>query len=214
MEEAQLPKSWLIPYRNFIFGEIVIMRTLFFRSVLAPLVLLVALPANAATWVLDPEGSKVTFQYNYGSDPYEGEFKNVEAVFEIDPMNPTACNFQVSIPINDISLDSPEALDYLLDYELFDVDQWPRATFKAESCSLESMNSFVSEGTLTVRDVTKPMSFPFKLDVEIDGGLRFRLTSEVTIKRLEYGVGQGYWASTAEIPNDVIIKVDVYAKKQ
>jgi len=79
---------------------------------------------------------------------------------------------------------------------------------------LESLNSFVSEGTLTVRDVTKPMSFPFKLDVEIDGGLRFRLTSEVTIKRLEFGVGQGYWASTAEIPNDVIIKVDVYAKKQ
>ncbi len=26
-----------------------------------------------------------------------------------------------------------------------------------------------------------------------------------------FGVGQGYWASTAEIPNDVSIVIDVYA---
>jgi polyisoprenoid-binding protein YceI len=44
-----------------------------------------------------------------------------------------------------------------------------------------------------------------------DGQPRFHMTSEVTIQRLDYGVGQGYWANTSTIPNDVLIKVDVYA---
>lgn len=191
------------------------MRNFLYRAALAPLLVVFSVPLQAATWVLDPEESSVIFGYTFGGDPYQGEFKNVEAVFEIDPMDPAACDFQVTIPIEDISIDSPEALDYLLDYELFDVDQWPTATFVADSCKLTSMSSFVSDGTLTIRDQTNPLSFPFDLDVETkDGKLRFHLTSEVTIKRLEYGVGQGYWAGTGEIPNDVTITVDVYAVAQ
>ena len=191
------------------------MRTLIFRAAIAPLLLIIGLPAQAAMWVLDPAESVVLFEYKYGSDPYQGEFKNVQATFDIDLMRPGSCNFMVTIPINDISLDSPEAVDYLLDYELFDVDTWPTATFKAEKCRLESMNSIVSEGTFTVRDQTHPLSFPFEFEVTtIDGQVAFHLTSEVTIQRLEYGVGQGYWANTAEVPNDVTIKIDVFAVPQ
>ena len=191
------------------------MRTLFYRAVLAPLLLLISLPSQAATWVIDPEDSHVYFKYTFGGDDYRGEFKNVEAIFEIDPMSPGACNFSVTIPIGEISIDSPEVLDYLLDYELFDVDTWPTASFKAEKCRLESLNTFVADGTLTIRDQTHPLSFPFKLNVETAGGrIRFRLTSEVTIKRLEYDVGQGYWANTGEVPNDVVIEIDVYAIRQ
>ncbi len=191
------------------------MRTLFFRAILAPLLLLIGLPAQAATWVLDPADSRIVFKYFYGTDQYEAEFTNIEAIFEIDPLSPGTCNFSVTIHIADISIDSPEALDYLLDYELFDVDTWPTASFKAEKCRLESMSSFVADGTLTIRDQTHPLSFPFKLDVETSGGkIRFHLTSEVTIQRLVYDVGVGFWASTAEIQNDVIIEVDVYAIRQ
>lgn len=191
------------------------MRNLLKKAAIAPILLLASVSAQAATWVIDPDASHVYFKYLYGSDPYQGEFKNISATFDIDPMNPSACKFEVSIPIGEITVDSPEVLDYLLDYELFDVDQFPMATFTAEKCSLVSMNTFSSEGTLTVRDQTNPMTFPFDLSIETEGGvLRFHLTSEVTIKRLEYGVGQGYWASTAEVPNDVDVLIDVYAVSQ
>ena len=191
------------------------MRNLFNRAALAPLLLLIGLPVQAANWVLEPGESIVTFSYSYEGTPYQGEFKNVKATFDIDPMRPGSCDFQVTIPIADISVDSPEVLDYLLDLEMFDVDQWPTASFKAEKCSLDSMNAFTSEGTLTIRDQTHPLAFPFKLDVTtVDGSVAIHLTSEVTIQRLDYGVGQGYWANTATIPNDVIIAVDVYAVQQ
>ena len=201
------------------------MRTLFYQNlflrgmfsrVIGTLVLLfVGLSANAATWVLDPAESSVVFKYSFEGTPYQGKFDNVEATFNIDPMKPGSCDFTVTIPITDINVESAEVLDYLLDIELFDVDQWPTASFKANKCKLESLNSFVSEGMLTIRDQTHPLSFPFKLDIEIyDGQPRFHLTSEVTIQRLTYGVGQGYWANTAAVPNDVVIAVDVYAVQQ
>lgn len=191
------------------------MRTFVKLAVLLPLFLAGSLPAQAATWVLDQADSKVIFQYSYSDTPYSGEFKNIDATFNIDIMNPSACEFEVIIPIENIDVDDAETLDYLLDLELFDVDQWPTASFKAEKCSLQSLNSFVADGSLTIRDQTHPISFPFKLDIETESGkLRFHLTSEVTIKRLEYGIGQGYWASTAAIPNDVTIAIDVYAVAQ
>ncbi|MDT8427934.1 MAG: YceI family protein [Pseudomonadales bacterium] len=188
------------------------MRTLCYRAVLTSLSFFIGLPVYAATWVLEPSESKVLFNYSYEGTPYQGEFKNVEAVFNIDPMSPGSCDFMVTIPITDISVDSPEVLDYLHDIELFDVDQFPTASFKAENCRLESLNSFTADGTLTIRDQTHPLSFPFEFEVGMeDGQVRFHLTSEVTIQRLEYGVGQGYWANTSAIPNDVTIAVDVYA---
>ena len=191
------------------------MRNLFLRAALAPILLFTSLAVQAATWVLDKGESVVTFQYSYEKTPYQGEFQNVEAVFDIDPLKPASCKFTVTIPIADIKVDSAEVLDYLLDLEMFDVDQWPTASFTAEKCRLDSMNSFTADGTLTIRDQTHPLSFPFKLDMTtVDGSVAFHLTSEVTIQRLDYGVGQGYWANTATIPNDVVVGVDVYAVQQ
>lgn len=191
------------------------MRTMFSRAALAPLLLLIGLPAQAATWELDQEDSSVIFKYSYEGTPYEGEFRNVKATFEIDPMSPGSCHFDVTIPIEDLYVDDAQTRDTLLGQDMFDVSRWPTASFEAENCSMESMDSFVADGTLTIRDQTNPMSFPFELDVDTSGDQpRFHLTSEVTIQRLEYGVGQGYLANTSSIPNDVDVEVDVYAVQQ
>ncbi len=191
------------------------MRKLINRAILGLALAGFGVQAHAAQWVLDPGMSQVIFEYSYGTDPYQGVFSNVEANFDIDPMRPGSCEFDVTIHIEDIDVDSPEVLDYLLDYELFDVDTWPTATFKAEKCRLTGVTSFESDGTLTIRDKTNPMTFPFDLSIETcDGQVCFHLTSEVEILRLEYEVGIGYWANTAEVPNEVKVIVDVYAMQQ
>lgn len=191
------------------------MRNLIQKAALLPFSLLLALPAQAANWELDPSESSVYFHYSYEGDEYLGEFRNVQATFNIDPMSPGSCDFQVTIPIIDLYVDNPDAMAYMLDIELFDVDRYPTATFQAENCRLQSTSSFVADGMLTIRGETNPVSFPFNLDIEtVDGQPRFHLTSEVTIQRLEYGVGQGYFANTASIPNDVRVEVDVYAEQK
>lgn len=191
------------------------MRTLFYRAALAPLLLFTSLSAQAATWVIDKEDSQVIFKYSYSGTPYQGAFTNIDATFDIDPENPGSCDFDVTIHIEDIEIDDEETLSYLLDVDMFDVAQYPTASFEADECRLTSPNSFVADGMLTIRNQTHPITFPFELDIDTSGDqMRFHLTSEVTIQRLEYGVGQGYLANTADIPNDVDVEVDVYAVMQ
>ena len=188
------------------------MRTLFSLTGLSSIVLLIGVSAQAATWTLEPGESRVIFHYSYEDEPSQGEFKNIDATFDIDPANPGACNINVTIPIADIHVDTPEVSEYLLDEEMFNVEQFPTATFQANQCRLQSLNSFVADGQLTIRDQTHPMSFPFTFDVEMyDGQPRFHLTSEVTVKRLDYGVGTGFWSDTVALPNEIRIEVDVYS---
>jgi polyisoprenoid-binding protein YceI len=190
------------------------MRPLFSLTGLSSLAFFIGVSAQAATWTLEPGESRVIFHYSYEDTPFQGEFKDVDATFDIDPANPGACNINVTIPIADISVDSPEVLEYLMDEELFNVAQFPTATFQASQCRLQSLNSFVADGQLTIRDQTHPMSFPFTFDVEMRGGQpRFHLTSEVTVKRLDYDVGTGYWSDTVSLPNEIRIEVDVYSGK-
>ncbi|OFE12443.1 hypothetical protein PHACT_04255 [Pseudohongiella acticola] len=183
-------------------------RNKFTQAALAPLLLAASVSAQAATWEIDPEDSTVIFKYSYSDTPYQGEFRNVQATFEIDPLSPSECKIDVTIPIEDLYVGDEETKSYMFDIELFDVDQFPTATFVADQCEVTGVDSFTAKGMLTIRDQTHPIDFPFDLDID---GMRFNLTSEVTVQRLDYGVGQGYFANTSAIPNDIVIEVDVYA---
>ena len=59
------------------------MRTFMHRVSLVVALLGLSAASQAAEWILEP-GSQVTFEYSYGTDPYEGRFTNVQANFDID----------------------------------------------------------------------------------------------------------------------------------
>lgn len=188
------------------------MRRLFSLAGLLSFGVFVCASAQAAVWTIAPDNSRVIFHYSYEGEAFQGEFKNIDATFDINPANPGACNIKVTIPIADIRVDSPDVLDYLMDEDMFHAEQFPTASFQASQCRLQSANSFVAEGQLTIRDQTHPLSFPFVFDVEMnDGQPRFHLSSEVTVKRLDYGVGTGFWSDTVALPNEIRIEVDVYS---
>lgn len=188
------------------------MRILFSLTGLLSLAVLIGVSAQAATWTLAPSESRVIFHYAYEDVPGQGEFRNVDATFNIDPANPGACTINVTIPIADIYVDSADVKEYLLDEDMFNVEQFPTATFEAAQCRLQSVNSFIADGQLTIRDKTHPISFPFTMNMEMRNGRpRFHLASEVTVKRLDFDVGTGWWDDTAALPNEIRIEVDVYS---
>jgi polyisoprenoid-binding protein YceI len=96
---------------------------------------------------------------------------------------------------------------------MFNAAEFPTATFQATQCRLESGSAFVADGQLTIRDKTHPISFPFTLGMEMqDGRPRFNLTSEVTVNRLDFEVGTGWWSDTVALPNEIRIEVNVYSQ--
>ena len=80
------------------------MRTFINSALSAVALLFISSSTFAANWVLDPGLSAVVFKYNYGSDEYEGILTNVEAQFDIDPLSPGSCEFDVTINIEDINV--------------------------------------------------------------------------------------------------------------
>ena len=160
------------------------MRTFMHRVSFGVALLGLSAASQSAEWVLEP-GSQVTFEYSYGTDPYEGRFTNVQANFDIDPMRPTSCKFDVTINIEDIDVDSPEVLDYLLDYELFDVDTWPTATFSAEKLPPDGCQHVRIRRHSDHPRPDQTNDFSFELNIETcDGQVCFHMTSEVEILRL------------------------------
>ena len=65
-----------------------------------------------------------------------------------------------------------------------------------------------------MRDVTKDVTLPFTLDIaEENGVLVAKAVGEITVKRLEYGVGQGQWQDTATVADEVVIGFDLTATR-
>ena len=86
-----------------------------------------------------------------------------------------------------------------------DVAKFATATYTAKGFTKTADNKYVANGTLALRGVTKPVTFTF----EWKPGANPVLTGKATVKRLDFGVGQGDWNDTKTIPDDTAISTVV-----
>jgi polyisoprenoid-binding protein YceI len=75
----------------------------------------------------------------------------------------------------------------------------------------------VAQGALTIRDVTREVALPFELTIgphpDAAGQLQARASGELAIARLDYGVGQGDFASTRTVGDEVVIRIAIDATR-
>ena len=98
---------------------------------------------------------------------------------------------------------------------MFDVEQWPTARFASAMVEHLGGEAYQARGELTIRDVRKDVVLPFTLRIADHPGnpdlLQADAAGELTISRLDFGVGQGEWASTATVGEKVVIAIAVVA---
>jgi polyisoprenoid-binding protein YceI len=87
--------------------------------------------------------------------------------------------------------------------ELFDVMKFPRAQYEAGSFVAKG-NAYEGQGKLTLRGVSRdvPVTFTFRTLTESGQPVAY-LDGTATVKRLQFGVGQGEWKSTEWVEDDV-----------
>ena len=175
-----------------------------------------ATAADAPAWTIE-DGSAVGFVASQGGGPVEGRFENFEAEISFDPDAPEAGRVSVEIDIASVNSESQERDDTIRSASLFDVATWPTARFAADRFSNGEGGGFEAQGTLTMRDVTREVVLPFTLEVidhpDLEGELRARAVGEIEVLRLDYGVGQGMWQDTSVVANEVVIKIDIVARR-
>ena len=76
----------------------------------------------------------------------------------------------------------------------------------ADSLAKRADGGLEAVGKLTLRGVTRDLRLPLTIR-ESAGGLE--ISGETTIKRLDYGVGQGEWKSTEWVGDEVKLQYKV-----
>ena len=139
------------------------------------------------TSVVKWKGSKI---FEVGE--HAGTINVTEGSLSVEGGNITAGNFTMDMNTLACTDDMPEdKIAYLIGHlrgeEFFLVDSFPTAKFEVTGCEAkaEGDNTHVMSGNLTIKDVTKNISFPAKVTVSENN---VTASGSVTINRLDWNV--------------------------
>jgi polyisoprenoid-binding protein YceI len=172
--------------------------------------------AHATVWTLE-QGSQLRFTFLQQGTPVGGRFDRFTADITFDPKNLRKSLFEVEIDTSSIDTGHKDRDTLLRSSNFFDVDRWPTARFVSGPLRHKSGNAYETNGQLTIRDATKNVLLPFSLVIGDDPAdpkrQRAVAKGELTISRLDYGVGQGDWASTKTVGDKVVIDFEIRASR-
>lgn len=167
------------------------------------------LSAHAADWTVIHDESTLGIIGHQNGAPFQGSFLNFDGAITFDPDDPAAATIDVQIDMSSLDTDDPQRDGIIRGSDLFNVSEYPTAQFNADGFAVQADGAFAAVGDLTIRDVTQQVSLPFTLAVEGD---RAHAVGELVINRIDFGVGQGQWASDNPVSYDVTITIDIVAE--
>lgn len=163
----------------------------------------VGLAVAGGQWSMQPKQSTLTFIGKQAGAQFEGAFEKFTADVRFDPQDLSSSRFDVKIDLASVNSRDSERDDIIRGPDLFAVKQWPTARYVAQTFTAKGGNRYSATGKLVLRNVTRdtPVDFTF----ENKGGDVW-LIGSASIKRLDFGVGQGEWKDTEWVGNDVGIR--------
>jgi polyisoprenoid-binding protein YceI len=171
-----------------------------------------ALHVSAATnWVMDPKQSTLQFTGTQAGAQFQGAFKSFTADIKFDPQDLATSQFNVSVDLGSVSTQDKDRDETVKGSDFFGVAKWPRAHYATQTISAKNAVTYVGNGKLTLRDLTRdvPITFTFQVN-----GNQAVLKGTAALKRLDFGVGQGEWKDTSSVGNDVAVQFSLALKKQ
>jgi polyisoprenoid-binding protein YceI len=184
------------------------------RLALLGLALILPTTVEAASWTPE-EGSALRFEAYQQGAAVEGRFERFDAAIELDPDDLAQARIAVDIDTASIATGHKDRDTILRAPDLLDVARWPSARFASERIEHLGGVDYRALGQLTIRDVQQDVVLPFTLTISDHPGdpglLQGDAQGELTISRLAFGVGQGQWASTAMVGEEVVIRIEILA---
>lgn len=170
--------------------------------------------ANAAvtSWKIVQDKSEIAFTATQNGSPVSGKFKKFNGDIKFDPVDLKGSSVTIIVDMNSVTTSYADVGNTLKTPDWFDTKSFPEATFKATEFINTSKDSYLANGTLTIRDKVTPIVLTFKLDQYTKTNAH--VTGSTMLKRLALGVGRGEWEKTDSIKDDVQINFTVTAVAQ
>jgi polyisoprenoid-binding protein YceI len=170
--------------------------------------LLAASSADAAHWNVDAARSKLGFTVVWAKQPFAATFKSWNAKIDFDPANLATSKADVTIAIGSMSSGDPDTDASIKGGIGFGADKFPTAHFVATGFTHKSGNTYVAQGNLTLKGVTRPLTLPFTLTIT---GKQAHMVGSTTVMRNQFNVGTGEWSKPDPVAWDVKVNIDITA---
>lgn len=161
---------------------------------------------------LDPARSSLEFRFTQAGAVTRGRFARFTTRLDWPargaPPAATGAALEVDIEVGSLDTADRDRDGTLRGADLFAVERFPRARFTATSFAPgPAAGSWLARGTLRIRDQERALALPLTLAFASRDGRRVAtLRGTTTLRRLDYGVGQGEWRSTEWVGDEVVVE--------
>ncbi len=143
----------------------------------------------------------------------KGSFDDVSGSFVVNEDDITKSSIDVTIKTASVNTDDEKRDGHLKSADFFDVEKYPEIKFVSKTIAKKG-DQYVVTGDLTIKDVTKEVSFPFQFNGFMDfmGTKRFGAEGSLAINRHDFNVS---WSKSLDNGGLVVgneVQIDLYVE--
>jgi len=143
---------------------------------------------------------------SFGFNNVSGSFKGLQGTIQFNPENLTTSSMDVTVDAGSVNTGINLRDNHLRKAEYFDVKKYPAIRFVSSKITPSSKaGTLFIFGKLTIKNVTREISFPFTA-VPQEGGYLF--DGEFKINRIDFGVGE-----SSAVSDNLTVTLKVFARK-
>jgi polyisoprenoid-binding protein YceI len=164
-----------------------------------------AADAAPARYTLDPAKSTFEYQFTQAGAANKGKFTKYTVTLDFSADSLATSKLEVVVDMNSLDTGDKERDDTLKSADLFSVAKYPQSRFTSTQIT-KTANGYDAVGKLTIRGVSRDAHVPFSFrTADEQGKPAGYLLGKTSVKRLDFGVGQGDWKATDQVGNDVSV---------
>lgn len=161
-----------------------------------------ALPAAAQQKLL-PAQSSIAFEIKQMGVPVQGHFKKFDAQINFDAAKLASSKVTFTVDIASATLGAPEMDAELPKSTWFNTAKFPQAQFTSSAFKSLGGGKYEVAGKLAIKGQSRDVAVPLAMT---QAGATTTASGVLPIKRLAFKIGEGDWADTSMVADDVQVR--------
>ena len=149
--------------------------------------------------------SEIAFTMKQMGVKFDGRFRKWTADVVFRPNALAASKAVIDVDLGSVDLASSESETEAKGPLWFDTAKFPVAHFMSTSIRDLGGNHYEVAGKLVLKGITHDCVVP--LDVKMDAAGNHVAEGTFSLRRLDYRIGEGEWADTETVANDILVHV-------
>jgi polyisoprenoid-binding protein YceI len=176
--------------------------------------LLIAAPASATSWQVDPAASQLKFEADQAGELFSGSFAKFTSRIDLDLDAPGKGHIEVTVDMTSATVEGKDRQDSLPTRDWFATKEHPTASFisktiRALGSDKPGIQHYEALGTLTIKGIAKEITLPFSVQRTGNNAVA---RGEITLNRKDFGIGTGKeWDSDQWIKFPVKVSFTLHA---